>query len=83
MQIREALEHLSKLEIISANDLSKLGRPFELAEIQKEGVFVPHSNDGGAWLHYMFPRELEQREQKYRQERLEAIRKEAGIAVQR
>jgi len=53
------------------------------AEIQKEGVFVPHSNDGGAWLHYMFPRELEQREQKYRQERLEAIRKEAGIAVQR
>jgi hypothetical protein len=53
------------------------------AGFKSEGVFVPHSNDGGAWLHYMFPRESEQREQKYQHERLEAVRKEAGVAVQR
>ncbi len=44
-------------------------------------VFVPHSNDAGAWLHYMFPRELERIYAGHGRRSLEAQRREAGIVV--
>lgn len=44
-------------------------------------VYVPHSNDAGQWLLHMFPGELEERGKRLDRERLEALRREAGVIV--
>jgi len=70
-----AIPHVAPYEEELPKALRKVG-------FKCEAVFVPHSNDGGHWLNYMFPRELERIESKYQKERLEAVRNEAGIVIQ-
>jgi hypothetical protein len=53
----------------------------------KEGnIWVPHSNDCGVWIRYMFPREehriLEESIRENNRHRLEYLREQAGIVVQ-
>lgn len=74
-----AITHVAVLEDDLVDELKKAG-------FKEAPIYVPHSNDCGKWLNYMFPREfqrvLERIDREHEENEFESLRKEAGIIVE-